>query len=135
MNCRLSDALVEINNRRKTQRAPSVTNNDEDWEEMDTKNFKYIMPSGEEEFLFPLFKERGATTLLQLFNEMITVESIRSARQKAEEDNPSVWTIHCDYHMPTTIGFFMQVLAVTIRIFGLQNIPTPSDLSVSKKQR
>jgi len=66
---------------------------------------------------------------------MITIESIRSARQKAEEGNPSVWNIHSDHHIPTTIAFFMQVLAVTIRIFGMQNTPTPSDRSVPQKQR
>lgn len=104
---------------------------------MDKTKQKYLIPDSDDrkDFADPLFKIRGPVRKVTVFRQMITDDLIRLARKAAEDDNPAVWTLPSYHHIPTSIGFFLQVLAVTVRIFALQNTPTRSDKSVKKKLR
>lgn len=87
------------------------------------------------EFAYPLSKLRGGASLLEIFTSMIDEDLIRHARALAESSNPSVWSYSTTHRISTTIGFFLQVIATTVRIIGLQPKPSLSEQTVKEPQK
>lgn len=112
--------------------------NDTDWEECDKKSFKYVLSIPKDDLKAnPLFKTRSGpeSSIENLFLQMIDEDIIREVRDAAEAADPNIWKYGKYRSVPRSIGFFLQILAVEIRIFALQNKPSESDRSRKHPQR